>query len=73
MPSYTVKIDARRCKSCELCLAACPKKILVISKRRNELGFRVAECRDESLCTGCLACALICPDTAIEITPKEKP
>ncbi len=65
--SYRVKIDPHRCKSCELCVAVCPKKILEISDERNELGFHVAVCRNEQDCTGCLACALVCPDLAIEI------
>ncbi|MEW6515305.1 MAG: 4Fe-4S dicluster domain-containing protein [candidate division FCPU426 bacterium] len=64
---FRVKVDPRRCKSCELCLAVCPKKIMVITHERNEHGFHVAACRDERECTGCLACALVCPDVAIEI------
>jgi 2-oxoglutarate ferredoxin oxidoreductase subunit delta len=68
---FRVQIDPTRCKSCELCLEACPKKILVISETKNELGFRIAACTDEKTCTGCLACALICPDAAIEIVKEE--
>ena len=74
MPAhFQVKVDACRCKSCELCVAVCPKKIIKISDQKNELGFRLAECSDEAACTGCLACAQVCPDVAIEITRKEKP
>ncbi len=69
--TFKVRVDARRCKSCELCVAACPKKIMLISDRKNEQGFRVAACRDEKTCTGCLACALVCPDVAIEIVRVE--
>ena len=71
--SYRVKVDARRCKSCELCVPACPKKIMVITGKKNELGFKIAGCRDEALCTGCLACALVCPETAIDIVKVKKP
>jgi 2-oxoglutarate ferredoxin oxidoreductase subunit delta len=69
---FKVKVDANFCKSCELCVAACPKKIMVISEKKNTLGFKLAECTDENLCTGCLACALVCPDVAVEIVRKEK-
>ena len=73
MPAhFKVKVDACRCKSCELCVAACPKKIIKISDQKNELGFRLAVCVDESTCTGCLACAQVCPDVAIEIVRREK-
>jgi len=74
MPAhFKVKVDASRCKSCELCVAVCPKKIMAISEGKNELGFRLAVCTGEGACTGCLACAQVCPDVAIEITRKEKP
>jgi len=69
--SYSVRIDPVRCKSCELCLAVCPKKILAITAVRNDAGFHVAACTDESKCTGCAACALVCPDVAIEIFKEE--
>jgi 2-oxoglutarate ferredoxin oxidoreductase subunit delta len=72
MMAYQVKIQSRNCKSCELCLPVCPKKILRISSQKNEFGFRVAECVDSSKCIGCLACAQVCPDLAIEITEEGK-
>lgn len=68
---YRVKVEPRRCKSCELCLVVCPKKIMRLSGTKNELGFRVAECFDEPACIGCLACAQVCPDVAIEILKEE--
>jgi len=68
---YHVTIDPKRCKSCELCVAICPRKIIIISDQTNELGFRVAVCSDESKCTGCQACAQVCPDVAIEIFKEQ--
>lgn len=59
--------NAERCKGCELCTAACPKKIVVIGDCFNSRGYRSAACRDESQCIGCLLCARTCPDLAIEI------
>ena len=70
---YRVKVDAARCKSCELCVPVCPKHIMTISDRKNELGFPVAECTNQSVCIGCLACAEVCPEIAIEITREDAP
>ena len=52
----TVTIDIGTCKGCELCIAACPPNVLVMSDAAevNELGFRypllVAGCT--GWCTG---------------------
>jgi 2-oxoglutarate ferredoxin oxidoreductase subunit delta len=35
--------------------------------RFNRQGVPYAECFDESRCTACLSCAIICPDMAIRI------
>lgn len=56
-----------RCKGCELCVRACPKKILTLSDSFNTRGYRPASCIDESKCIGCMLCAKTCPDLVIEI------
>lgn len=56
-----------RCKGCELCTRACPKKIIALSNRFNSKGYRTSYCVDESKCTGCALCAKTCPDLVIEI------
>jgi len=33
----------------------------------NRQGVPFAECFDESRCTACLSCAIICPDMAITV------
>jgi len=63
-------IDSERCKGCGLCVAACPKQIMVISKKSNEHGYFPAE-TDNSKCNGCAACALMCPDAVIEVCRDE--
>lgn len=69
---YRIIVDPEKCKSCGLCLAACPKHIMKISDQKNSRGFEVAECFDLSQCIGCKACAEICPDAAIEIVKENE-
>lgn len=68
---YRVKVDPDKCKSCQLCVAACPKKIMKLSDKKNSRGFEIAICVDEDLCIGCQACAQVCPDVAIEIDKED--
>lgn len=68
MSSGRPEIDRERCKGCTLCVAACPEKILAMSRSSfNRLGVPFAECFDESRCTACMSCAIMCPDMAIRI------
>lgn len=56
-----------RCKGCGLCVAVCPKKLLVLEGTTNIKGYNPASCADASLCVGCASCARICPDSIITI------
>ncbi len=57
-----------RCKGCGLCVNACPKQILRISKDRiNAKGHFPAEITDQEKCIGCASCAIMCPDTVITV------
>ncbi|MBQ7747270.1 MAG: 4Fe-4S dicluster domain-containing protein [Spirochaetia bacterium] len=60
-------ISSQRCKGCGLCIGACPKKILEMSKETNKQGVHYPVCKDESQCIACTFCATMCPDIAIEI------
>ena len=59
-------IDTERCKGCGLCVAACPKNCIVISKHSNKKGYFPAEASNKN-CTGCAVCAIICPEAIIEV------
>ncbi len=61
-------IDQEQCKGCSLCIRACPKKILQLSKTTiNAKGYHPAELTDAGACIACAACARTCPDVVISI------
>ena len=61
-------VDEKVCKGCSMCISACPKNIIALSKDRlNAKGYHPAELIDEAACVGCAACATMCPDTAITV------
>ena len=64
-PRGTVVIDAERCKGCELCIPACPPRVLRMSTTRNESGYLIPELLEG--CTGCNACLMVCPDFCFEV------
>ena len=71
--SGTVTIDVDVCKGCELCIGACPPRVLSMGQPVNRLGYRYPELAPG--CTGCAACQLICPDFVFEVfrAPREQP
>lgn len=58
---YTHVIFRDWCKSCGICSAFCPKKVI----GRDETGAPVIEKPEE--CIGCRFCEIHCPDFAITI------
>ncbi len=67
----TVVLDAERCKGCGLCVPACRPGVLSLGSTMNHAGFNLPELREG--CTGCMACAEICPDFALEVWKFEVP
>ena len=65
MPKVLIERD--RCKGCELCNAACPQRILDMSKEINTKGYFFAQVNDYTRCLGCRLCAISCPDVAITV------
>ena len=62
-----VVIDETKCKSCYLCVNACPKQVLCIGKKIGKTGNYLVETdkEKENECIGCKSCAFVCPDLAI--------
>ena len=66
MPKLTFKTD--ECKGCGLCVEACPKGILELSKDAiNKKGHHPAEAVNPDDCIGCAFCATMCPDCIIKV------
>lgn len=63
-----VTIDENLCKGCGLCVRACPKHIIELSKTHiNAKGYHPAEVTNMDACIGCTSCARTCPDVVIRI------
>ena len=70
MPKLTFKEEL--CKGCGLCVTACPKHILALSRTKlNSKGHTPVEQTDPDKCIGCAFCAMMCPDCVITVE-KEK-
>lgn len=66
-----VTIDIEACKGCELCITACPPRVLEMSTDVNELGVHYPLLHPG--CTGCAACLMVCPDFCFEVFRFEQP
>jgi 2-oxoglutarate ferredoxin oxidoreductase subunit delta len=62
-----VEINDQFCKGCELCVSACPPKVLELERvKLTPKGYHPAHIFKDG-CTGCAICALVCPDAAITV------
>jgi 2-oxoglutarate ferredoxin oxidoreductase subunit delta len=63
-----VTFKNEECKGCELCVEACPKKIVMMrTDIINNKGYHPAGIIEIESCTGCGFCAMICPDCVIDV------
>lgn len=61
-------INKEACKGCGLCVTACPKGILQVSKTvSNNQGYFVVEELAPEKCIACAFCATMCPDRVIKV------
>ena len=67
-----IKINTELCKGCSYCVDACPINILKMSENTNQHSYKYAEMTDMDKCTGCKACAIMCPEIAIEVWVVEE-
>lgn len=56
-----VVINIEECKGCELCIEACPAKVLVLSGKFNTHGYHPSSYVGAG-CTGCGVCFYACPE-----------
>src|SRR5215210_3718 len=72
MTRGTVVIDVEACKGCDLCIDACPPRVLVMTTDEvNTRGYRFPKLLPG--CTGCKACSQICPDFVFQVYKYDKP
>lgn len=62
-----IRVIEKYCKSCSLCILACPKEVLQIGTKVNEKGYEIVEMKEGAECIGCKMCAVMCPEAAIEV------
>lgn len=67
MRQILLELNQERCKGCELCVEACRREVLTMGEQINRLGYRSVVSERPELCTGCRACALVCPEVVFAI------
>lgn len=68
---FSLRIQQDKCKSCRLCIVACPLKHLEFSKTLNKKGVVFVRAKVDSGCSGCSACVLVCPDNCIAVIEEK--
>jgi 2-oxoglutarate ferredoxin oxidoreductase subunit delta len=64
---FRIEVAPELCKSCELCIAVCPKDCIEHAGTLNRYGVYPVRMKKNAACIGCSQCAIMCPDAAIEV------
>ena len=69
-----IEVNTERCKGCQLCIIACPQKVIALAKKVNLHGYPYVEAVNEEACVGCASCGIVCPDGyfGYPITPQSE-
>lgn len=67
-----IRIDARYCKGCGICIRFCERRVLDLSDDVNSLGYYMPCVVDAGECNDCRQCELLCPDFAIFVVGDDK-
>ena len=61
-------VNAERCKGCNLCVVACPSKVLALQPQKvTNKGYHYAFMQNPDDCIGCASCGIVCPDGCISV------
>ena len=67
-----IVVNTDRCKGCSLCVVACPKEVIALSKKAvNVHGYQYAEAVNPDACIGCASCGIVCTDGCITVYRKK--
>ena len=66
-----IVVDTERCKGCQLCIIACPQKVIALANKVNLHGYPYVEAVNEEACVGCASCGIVCPDGCITVYRKK--
>ena len=66
-----IEVNTERSKGCQLCIIACPQKVIALAKKVNLLGYPYVEAVNEEACVGCASCGIVCPDGCITVYRKK--
>ena len=66
-----IVVDTERCKGCQLCIIACPQKVIALANKVNLHGYPYVEAANEEACVGCASCGIVCPDGCITVYRKK--